>query len=291
MKAAPFDYHCPDSLGEALRLLDTLDDARVLAGGQSLMPMLNLRLALPLHLIDLGRIAELEGIEETETGIRIGAMTTQRALEHSALIQAKCPLLSEALSHVGHQQTRNRGTLGGSLCHLDPAAELPIVAMALDALLEIRSSSGARTLPFAVFPLGVMNSALRPGEVLTHIQFPRHRDNMGACFVEFSRRPADFAIVAVAAQVQLSLDQVVLAARIAIGGLGGVPRRVRAAEQILEGRAWSAEQLGLAAGAAGALPAEGDDDNTPAYRQHLAAVLTQRALDGAYQRAMGRSNV
>ena len=133
MKAPPFRYHAPDDLASAVALLAQHENARVLAGGQSLMPMMNLRVAGPDHLIDLGRIADLRGVKETPQGLRIGAMTTQRALEKSELVARICPLLSEAVTHVGHQQTRNRGTLGGSLCHLDPGAELPVAAAALDA--------------------------------------------------------------------------------------------------------------------------------------------------------------
>ncbi|MSQ70073.1 MAG: xanthine dehydrogenase family protein subunit M [Betaproteobacteria bacterium] len=291
MKPAPFDYHCPQSLAEALHLLATLHNARPLAGGQSLMPMMNLRLATPSHLVDLGRIAELAGIEETAIGIRIGAMTTQRTLERSALIRAHCPLLAEALQHVGHQQTRNRGTLGGSLCHLDPAAELPIVAAALGASLSLSSSAGSRTLSFADFPAGYLTSVLDAGELLTHVELPRMQENSGWCFEEFSRRPADFAIVAVAAQVRLGPLEEVTEVRIAIGGLAYAPLRIEAAEQALVGQTWSAERVERAASLAGALPAEGDDDNTPAYRQHLAGVLTRRALRKAFNRCRERAHV
>ncbi len=291
MKPAPFDYHCPETLAEALQLMATLENARPLAGGQSLMPMLNLRLATPGHLVDLGRIAELAGIEETATGFRIAAMTTQRTLERSALIRTQCPLLAEALEHVGHQQTRNRGTLGGSLCHLDPAAELPVVAAALDARLEVRSNAGSRALQFAAFPAGYLTSVLEAGELLTHVELPRMKSNTGWCFEEFSRRPADFAIVAVAALVRIGPKGAVAEARIAIGGLGPAPVRIKAAEQALVGRAWSAERVAHAAALAGALPAEGDDDNTPAYRQHLAGVLTRRALDKACRRSRESARV
>lgn len=291
MKPAPFDYHCPKTLAEALQLLATLDNARPLAGGQSLLPMLNLRLATPAHLVDLGRIPELAGIEETATGLRIAAMTTQRTLERSALIRTQCPLLAEALEHVGHQQTRNRGTLGGSLCHLDPAAELPVVAAALDARLELSSIAGSRTLPFAAFPAGYLTSVLEAGELLTHVELPRMPSNTGWCFEEFSRRPADFAIVAVAALVRIGPEGTVAEARIAIGGLGPAPLRLEAAEQSLAGQAWSSEQVDRAATLASALPAEGDDDNTPAYRQHLAGVLTRRALEKACRRSLARANV
>ena len=291
MKPAPFDYHCPQTLPEALRLLATLENARPLAGGQSLMPMLNLRLATPDHLIDLGKIAEISRIEELADKIRIGAMTTQRTLETSALMQRKCPLLCQALERVGHQQTRNRGTIGGSICHLDPSAELPIVAMALDARLEIQSQSGRRVLSFKAFPAGYLTSVLTAGELLTHIELPIFRGRTGSCFEEFSRRPADFAIVAVAAVVSLNVDGIVVEVRIAIGGLGASPVRLEAAEARLLGKRWAPEGLDDAERLARELPAEGDDDNTPEYRRHLVGVLTRRALDTAYQRSQEAPNV
>jgi carbon-monoxide dehydrogenase medium subunit len=291
MKPAPFDYHCPETLPEALQLLATLENARPLAGGQSLMPMLNLRLATPDHLVDLGRIAELSRIEEGAEGLRIGAMTTQRTLEKSELIQRKCPLLCQALERVGHQQTRNRGTIGGSICHLDPSAELPIVAMALDARLEIQSRSGRRVLPFKAFPDGYLTSVLTAGELLTHIELPNLPARTGTCFEEFSRRPADFAIVAVAAVLSLGPGGVIAAARIAIGGLGPSPVRLGAAEKMLAGKIWAPERVDAAEQLARGLPAEGDDDNTPDYRRHLAGVLTRRALSTAYKRSQEAQHV
>jgi carbon-monoxide dehydrogenase medium subunit len=284
MKPAPFDYHCPETLPEALKLLATLENARPLAGGQSLMPMLNLRLATPDHLVDLGRIAEISQIEERGDVLRIGAMTTQRTLEKSGLIQRKCPLLCQALERVGHQQTRNRGTIGGSICHLDPSAELPIVAMALDARLEIQSQSGRRELPFKAFPDGYLTSVLTAGEMLTHIEFPILPDRTGTCFEEFSRRPADFAIVAVAVVLSLGPDEMIVGARIAIGGLGPAPVRLESAEEMLAGKIWAPERVDAAGQLARGLSAEGDDDNTAEYRRHLAGVLTRRALHTAYAR-------
>jgi len=277
MKPAPFTYYAPDTLEEALQLLDTLDNARVLAGGQSLVPMLNFRVAQPDHLIDLGRIAGLTGIEARDGGLSIGAMTTQRTIERSELVQRHCPLLLGALDHVGHQQTRNRGTIGGSLCHLDPAAELPVVAMALNPTLSIASRSGNRTLPFEAFPAGYLTTVMEPNEVLVRIDFPQWPKRAGWAFTEFARRPADFAVVSVAALLIGGDDGDIQMARIAIGGLGGMPIRAMEVENCLL-RGCIEERIEQAVEAVRALPADDDVNNPAEYRLDLADALLRRAL-------------
>ena len=172
MKPAAFAYHAPRSRAELLSLLATLSDARMLAGGQSLVPLLNLRLAGPANLIDLNTIPELDTIAIQGDRLHLGAMVRQRAAEHSALVRQSCPLLAEALRHVGHQQTRNRGTIGGSLAHMDPTAELPVVACALDAILTVESLRGPRTLPFATWSTGYLSTQIAPDEALTGIDLP-----------------------------------------------------------------------------------------------------------------------
>src|SRR2546430_16459752 len=167
MKPPPFSYHDPRTVPEVVALLDSLENAKLLAGGQSLMPMLNMRFVLPDHVIDLNRIAALSYIREAEGKLEIGAMTRQRDLEFDATVRARCPLLSEAILHVGHRQTRNRGTLGGSLCHLDPSAELVAAATALDAVVRIEGAVGAREVPFAEFPLSYMTPAVEPNAIVT----------------------------------------------------------------------------------------------------------------------------
>ena len=284
MKPAPFDYHRPQTLAEALELLGRLENARVLAGGQSLMPMLNLRMATPDHLVDLGRVSGLSGIEETAGGLSIGAMTRQREIERSALVRSRCPLLLDALEHVGHQATRNRGTIGGSLCHLDPAAELPVAASALDATLVIAGRGGSRRIAFEEFPAGYLTTQLAPDEILTRVDFPVWRAGTGWAFEEFSQRAADFAVVAVAALVSVGADDRVQSAAIAIGGLGPAPTRLRSAEAALAGHAWDAKRVELAAETAREIPAGGDEVNPAEYRSHLAVVLTRRALTRAYER-------
>src|SRR5690606_33523874 len=188
MKPSPFTYHDPHTIADAISLLGSLENARALAGGQSLMAMMNMRFVQPDHLIDLNRISELAGLDVSATEIRVGAMTRQRELEFSPHIQRSLPLMQEALLNVGHRQTRNRGTLGGSLCHLDPSAELVSVAATLDAIVTVAGPEGQREIPFALFPQGFMSPALEPNELLVHVRFPLWPENHGASFVEFARR-------------------------------------------------------------------------------------------------------
>ncbi|MDB5595803.1 MAG: molybdopterin dehydrogenase [Hyphomicrobiales bacterium] len=285
MKAPPFTYHAPQSIADAVALLGHLENARVLAGGQSLMAMLNLRVAGPDHLVDLGRIPELAGITENETTIGVGAMTTQRAVERSELVARFCPLLAEAVAHVGHQQTRNRGTIGGSICHLDPGAELPVVACALDAELIVEGVAGTRQIAFRDFPEGYLTSQLQPDEILTRVDFPKVTGRTGSAFLEFNRRPADFAIVSVA--VQIALDDVgrIARAAIAFGGIQSAPVRLAEAEALLTGRVPDAQAWDLAAQCAATLDCDGDELYPADYRRDLCAVLLTRALRKAVQRA------
>ncbi len=285
MKPSVFTYHAPKTLDEALDLLATLDNARVLAGGQSLMPMMNYRVVQPEHLIDLGRIPELAFVEDTPAGLKVGAMTTQRSVERSALVKQRCPLLIDALFHIGHQQTRNRGTIGGSICHLDPSAELPVTACAVDAVMTVASKTSRREIPFAEFPAGYLTSSLEPNEMLVQIDFGPWPKRAGSAFEEYAVRPADFAIVSIAAVIAMDQDDIISSARIAAGGIAPVPIRLTDVEVMLEGRRADAGLIASAAAAAAALPAEGDDANPPEYRQELAGHLTQRALSKAVQRA------
>lgn len=291
MKPASFTYHCPHTLGETLELVASLENARVLAGGQSLVPMLNLRLVTVDHVVDLGRIGELVGIEQTADGLTLGAMTTQRAIERSELVRERCPLLSEAIEHVGHQQTRNRGTIGGSLCHLDPAAELPLVAAALDATLIAASKSGQRRIRFADFPSGYLASQLRHDEIVTRVEFPALHVGTGWAFVEFARRPADFAIAAAAALLTVDSNDAIREARIAVGGLGPAPLRIEAAERALVGQKCADVSLASAAAAIAASAAEGDALYPADYRRELAAVMAKRALEKAASRARSAFHV
>jgi carbon-monoxide dehydrogenase medium subunit len=285
MKSAPFTYHAPRSISEAIDLLGRLENARVLGGGQSLMPMMNLRVASLDHLIDLGRITELVGIAEDETSISIGAMTTQRAIEKSALIRANCPLLSYAIDCVGHQQTRNRGTIGGSLCHLDPGAELPVAALALDATLTIAGPRGERSLRFADFALGYLSVALEPDEILTRIAVPKARARETSAFLEFNRRPADFAIVSVAARLTLGDGGGITKAIVAVGGVGEVPRRLDDVESALANQVAGAGLFETAAQNVRTMACDGDDLYPAGFRRDVCETLVKRALRQALARA------
>jgi len=278
----------PQTLAEALDLVARLDNARVLAGGQSLLPMMNYRVVQPEHLIDLGRIPELNFVEATAEGLVIGAMTPQRMIERSEAVQKHCPLLIDALFHVGHQQTRNRGTIGGSLCHLDPSAELPVTACALDAVLTAASKTGRRKIAFADFPAGYLTSSLAPDEILVQIEFGKWPHHAGSAFEEYAIRPADFAIVSVAAVVVIGEDDIITNARVAAGGIAPVPARLTAVEALLEGERVGAALIERAAAAAATLPADGDDMNPSEYRQELAGHLTERALTKAIECARTR---
>src|SRR5450631_3998245 len=199
MKPPPFQYHDPKTLADAIGLLGSLENAKLLAGGQSLMPMLNMRYVLPDHVIDLNRVEGLSHIRERDGALDIGAMTRQRKIEFSDLVRERCPLMHEAVRQVGHRQTRNRGTLGGSLCHLDPSAELVTVAAALDATVLVAGPNGQREIPFAEFPVAYMTPAIEPNEMLTALRLPVWPKGHGYAFIEFARRHGDFAIVSAAA--------------------------------------------------------------------------------------------
>ena len=283
MKPPAFDYHAPATVPEAVALLATLDNARLLAGGQSLMPMLTMRFAFPDHVIDLNRVEGLGGIALEGDVLRIGAMARQRDIMDHPTVRQRLPLLAEALTHVGHRQTRNRGTLGGSLCHLDPAAELVSVATALDATVEIVGPGGARDVPMAAFPLGYMTPALAADEMVTAVRFPLPPPGHGAAFVEFSRRHGDYAVVSAAALLTMGGGRIA-AASVTLGGVGAVPLRLAAAEAALLGQRPGAELFAAVSAHAAGIDAM-EDAQVPAwYRQRLAATLTRRALATAHAR-------
>jgi len=285
MKPPPFEYHDPASVSEALALLGRLPNARVLAGGQSLMPMLAMRFVLPDHVIDLNRIDALAGIRRTGDALEIGAMTRQSDIERSALVRASCPLMHEAILQVGHRQTRNRGTLGGSLAHLDPAAELATVASALDASVRIAGATGGRELAFAGFAQGYMSTALAPDELLVAARFPLWREGHGAAFVEFSRRHGDFALVCAAALVETDPAGRIERAALAIGGATAVPVRMPEVEAALAGDAPTEARLRAQCERCRDIDALEDVHAGADYRRHLAAVLARRALAAAIGRA------
>jgi len=286
MKPAPFVYHDPRSLHEAAGMLASLENARVLAGGQSLMPMMNFRYVMPDHLIDLNKVGELAYLRFDAAALHIGAMTRQRELEFSAEVGQHCPLLHEALAHVGHRQTRNRGTIGGSLCHLDPSAELVNVTALLGGTLHAASQRGTRDIPFAEFAAAYMTTSLEADELLAGITLPLPDRRHGYAFVEFARRHGDFAIVACSALLGLDRNGDITQAALALSGLGPAPVRPALVERALIGQKPAGAAFKAAAAEAAKLEATADAYVTAAYRQHLARVLTFRALEQAARRAM-----
>jgi carbon-monoxide dehydrogenase medium subunit len=288
MKPPPFHYHDPETVAEAVALLGRLENPKLLAGGQSLMPMLNMRYVLPDHVVDLNRVGALSYLREAGGALEIGAMTRQRDIEFSGVVRDHCPLMHEAILQVGHRQTRNRGTLGGSLCQLDPAAELVAVAAALDATVTVAGPRGQREIPFADFPAGYMTPALQPDELLTGARFPLWAKGHGHAFVEFSRRHGDFAVVSAAALLEVGASGKLTRASVTIGGATPAPIRAREAERALVGNAASSALFRDACESCGKIEAVGDVHAPASYRQHLAAVLSRRALEKAYARIEGR---
>jgi carbon-monoxide dehydrogenase medium subunit len=286
MKPAPFDYVAPRSLDEAIEALRLAGgEAKLLAGGQSLIPLLNFRLATPTCLVDLNRVKELDYVAERHGGIAIGAMARDQAVERDPRIARATPLLAEAVGWVGHPAIRSRGTVGGSLAHADPAAELPAVAVCLDARLTLAGPRGVRQVPAERFFSGYLSTVVEPDEVLTEVWLPSVRPGTGQAWLEFARRHGDFALVGVG--VSLSIDgDIVRQARIALAGVGGTPFRAREAEILLIGGT-PAERASAAADAVrSAIDPEADIHASKAYRVHLAGVLTERAIRLAYQRAL-----
>jgi carbon-monoxide dehydrogenase medium subunit len=285
MKPVPFAYHDPRSVQEASSLLASLENARLLAGGQSLMPMMNFRYAMPDHVIDLNRIPELSYLRTERGNLRIGAMTRQRDLEFSADVRQHLPVLHDALMHVGHRQTRNRGTMGGSLCHLDPSAELVNITSLLGGTLHIVAKRGVRDVAMAQFATGYMSTVLEPDEMLAEISLPIPPERHGYGFQEFARRHGDFAIVACSALIRLDRKGMIDFAAIALSGLDTAPVRLTAAERGLLREQPGADVFKAAAAEAGRLDAMADAYTTAEYRRHLARVLMFRTLEQAAARA------
>jgi carbon-monoxide dehydrogenase medium subunit len=290
MKPAPFTYFAPHSLDEAVSLLGQYgSDAKPLAGGQSLVPLMNFRLAKPRCLVDLNRIPDLAYIRREDGTLAVGAMTRQFEAERSDLVRAAVPLLVEALKLVGHPTIRHRGTIGGSITHADPAAELPAAAAALGAELVIRSGRGSRTVPAENFFVGPFTTALAPDELLTEVRFPVPPPGTGYAFLELSRRHGDFAIVGVAALVRLAADGTIEQASVVLCGAGPTPVRARQAEAALQGAAPTEDRFREAGELAAHEAQPGSDIHASAeYRRRVAAVLVRRALLAATERARER---
>lgn len=289
MKPASFKYLAPDSLAEALALrAEHGDEAKALAGGQSLIPAMNFRVAQPSLLVDLNKISELRYIQREGNELRIGAMTTQSAVEHSDLVAKHQPLLFETVPFVAHPQIRNRGTLGGSLAHADPAAEMPVVAIALDARMKAQSKDGERWIPAKQFFQGFFTVDLQPTEYLTEIAYPDQPARTGWCFMEVARRHGDYAMCGVAALVTLDGVGKCEKARLVYLNVGDGPVDAQSAAGMLAGEDLTDDAL-----QAVAEKAAGEDMNpfgsvhaSPEYQKHLARVLTRRALKTAHERAL-----
>ena len=289
MKPPVFDYVAPDSEEAALEALAEHGySSKILAGGQSLIPLLNFRLAQPSILIDLNRISELDYIRPTDDGgLRIGALTRQSALERDPLVAERAPLLAETVPYVAHPQIRNRGTVGGSLAHADPAAELPVVAVASRARFRIRKRGAERTVEAGNFYLGLMTTDLAADEILVEMELPPPAPRTGTSFQEFSRRHGDFALMGVAAVITLDESGGCQEARLVYLSAGEIPLAAPRAAAVLLAQGLSESSIAEAATVAAEKEIEpfGDIHGSEAYKRHLAAVLTRRALEQAWSRA------
>jgi carbon-monoxide dehydrogenase medium subunit len=283
VKPAQFELETPRTLDEAFRALVGRDDVKLLAGGQSLVPLMNFRLARPLALVDLNRVPELDYIRVSDDGgLAIGAMTRQRTLEQSPEIARRAPLMKEVMPWIGHPPIRNRGTLGGSLAHADSAAELCLVALALDAQVVARTSRGQRAIGIADFFVGPFTTALRADEILSEVRFPPLPDGAGWGFQEVAPRHGDFAMAAVAAVLELDSSSSVTHARLAYLSMGPTPLRALQTEAWLIGQPATSRTFAEAAErATQELQPEEDLHASREYRLHLARTLTRRALASA----------
>ena len=289
MKPAPFDYYAPTTIDEALALLTEHGyDAKPLAGGQSLIPTMNFRLAQPAVLVDLNNLPDLAYIEPThDGGLRIGAMTRQRTIERSPLVAERAPLLHATMPYIAHTQIRNRGTIGGSLAHADPAAELPAIAVTLGAQLKLQSSASERWVAADEFYIGLFTTDLQPEEIVAEIVLPPQPPRSGWSFQEIARRHGDYAIVGVAAHVQMDEAGRCQQARISLLSVGEGPVQAQGAMALLQGERPTTDLIAAVAEqcATHDIDPTADIHASVAFRRHLAKVLTTRALTEALRRA------
>jgi carbon-monoxide dehydrogenase medium subunit len=292
VKPAPFEYVAPESLEEAISLLGEHGEVgKILAGGQSLGPLLNMRLASPEVLIDINRLDELSYIRQRDGHLEIGALARQRTVERSQSIPRKWPLISDAMPYVGHLTLRNRGTVCGSLAHADPAAELPAVATALDAELHVLGPKGERTVPATDFFVSYMTTNLEPEELLAEVRFPPPQPHTGHAWFEIARRHGDYALVGVAAVLKLREDGECDSARLVYTGVASVPFDARESAELLVGEQPSEDLFAEVAGLAAKASEPGSDVHASGgYRRHLVGVLTRWALGKALKRAREDKN-
>jgi CO/xanthine dehydrogenase FAD-binding subunit len=286
MKPAPFDYVLAASLDHALALkAEHGDEARFLAGGQSLIPAMNFRLARPAMLIDINHVPELAGVARSDKDTRLGAMTRYRTLERDCDFLKACPLFADALPQIAHPQIRNRGTVGGNLAHADPASELPAIAMAMGARMRIKSAARERELEAADFFVGLLTTDIQSDEMLVEIAFQKPPPRSGSCFMELARRRGDFALAGVAAIVALDDDDRVTSVRLALCGVGETPVDASAIARSLIGQKCTEKAIEtVAADVRKAIAPAGNVHASPDYQRHIAGVLTRRAIAAAYER-------
>jgi carbon-monoxide dehydrogenase medium subunit len=288
MYPAAFEYYAPASVSEALSLLAKNADAKILAGGHSLLPLMKLRLATPAALIDIGKIADLHGINDMGDKIALGALTTHHEVEHSALLRSACPLLPEVASHIGDRQVRNRGTMGGSLAHADPAADYPAAMLALGATVEVQGADSKRTINVDDLFTGLLQTSLNANEILTAIHVPKtNAKGSGVAYAKFPHPASRYAIVGVAVWVKIDNDQVT-AIRIGVTGAADHAQRAKKAEESLQGKPLHDDIIAGAANlASDGLTTMGDLYASSDYRAHLVNTLAARALNTAHARAHG----
>ncbi len=292
MIPAEFEYQAPKTLDEALRMLGRHgDEAKILAGGHSLLPMMKLRLASPRYVVDIGRLRGMDYIREDGDKVAIGALVTHAEIAASELLRAKCPLLPETASQIGDMQVRNRGTIGGSIAHADPAADYPAAILALDAEMIVQSSSGKRTIPAAEFFVDLLTTQIRPGEILTEVRVPVKRAGEGMAYKKFHQPASGFAIVGAAARILATREGKIEDIALGMTGVGSKAYRATAVEKALRGKNATEELVAEACGkAAQGVDPLGDIFASPEYRREMASVFARRAITEALGRATGRAS-
>ncbi len=285
MKPAPFKYHDPKTLSELVELMSNLEDAKILAGGQSLMPMMNMRYVTPEDVIDINGVTELDFIRLENDHLTIGSMTRQKDILSNQEIFDTAPIFKEALNHVGHIQTRSRGTIGGSLCHLDPSAEIPALASLYDASLTVVNRQGSREIPIDEWVLAYMMPSISEEEILTSISIPVWKNPHGYAFIEFARRHGDFAVCGAGTLVEIDANDIISKVAIVVAGVDVKPLRLSTLESDLIGKKTTKDTLEYAYSSAKKIEAISDVYFSTKYRQRLAGTMVKRSLEVAIERA------
>ena len=285
MKPAPFKYHDPKTLSELVELMSNLEDAKILAGGQSLMPMMNMRYVTPEDVIDINGVNELDFIKLENDHLTIGSMTRQKDILSNQEIFDTAPIFKEALNHVGHIQTRSRGTIGGSLCHLDPSAEIPALASLYDASLTVVNRQGSREIPIDEWVLAYMMPSISEEEILTSISIPVWKNPHGYAFIEFARRHGDFAVCGAGTLVEIDANDIISKVAIVVAGVDVKPLRLSTLESDLIGKKATKDTLEYAYSSAKKIEAISDVYFSTKYRQRLAGTMVKRSLEVAIERA------